>query len=60
VEGQGVLVEAFVAMMVGMSDVGHAALVEIVGSSPACLWVGLGLLVAIKPKLWWRGHSGVR
>jgi hypothetical protein len=54
VEGQSVHGEAYVATMVGMSDVGDVALVEIVGSSSACPWVGLGLFVAVKSKLrWW-------
>jgi hypothetical protein len=54
VEGQGVRGEAYVATMVGMRDVGDVALVEIVGSSSACPWVGLGLFVAVKSKLRWR------
>jgi hypothetical protein len=53
VEGEGVCVEASVATMVGMSDVGDVALVVIVSSSSACSWVGLGLFVAVKSKLRW-------
>jgi hypothetical protein len=34
--------EASMAMMVEMSDVRDVALVEVVGSSPTCLWVCLG------------------
>ena len=55
VEGQGVGVEASVATMMGTSDVGGVALVEVVGSSSACPWVCLGLFVAVKSKLRWRG-----
>jgi hypothetical protein len=54
VEGQGVRVEASVATMVEMSDVGDVALVEVVGSSSTCSWVCLGLFVAVKSKLQWR------
>jgi hypothetical protein len=47
-------------MMVVSSDVGDVALVAVVGSSPACSWVCLGLFVAVKSKLRWRVPSGVR
>jgi hypothetical protein len=60
VEGQGVRVEASVATMVEMSDVGDVALVEVVGSSSTCSWVCLGLFVAVKSKLRWRVPDGVR
>jgi hypothetical protein len=60
VVGQGVFVKASVATMVGRSDVGDMALVVVVGSSPACPWVCLGLLVVVKSKLRWRGPGGVR
>jgi hypothetical protein len=43
-----------VVTMVVSSYVGDAALVAVVGSSPACSWVCLGLFVAVKSKLWWR------
>ena len=39
----------------GGSDVDDAAMVAVVGSSPACLRFCLGLLVAVKSKLRWRG-----
>ena len=58
--GQGVGVEASVATMMGTSDVGDVAMVAVVGSSPACPWVCLGLFVAVKSKLRWRGPGGVR
>jgi hypothetical protein len=54
VEGQGVRVEASVATMVGSSDVRDEALFEVIGSSPLCLWLCLGLFVAVKSKLQWR------
>jgi hypothetical protein len=57
---QGVCVEASVATMVVSSDVGDVALVAVVGSSPACSWVCLGLCVAVKSKLRWRVPGGVR
>jgi hypothetical protein len=54
VEGQGGCVETPVAMVVVSSYVRDAALIAIVGSSPACSWVCLGLSVAVKSKLqWW-------
>jgi hypothetical protein len=37
--------------MVGASDVGDVAYVEVVVSSMACPWVCLGLFVAMKLKL---------
>jgi hypothetical protein len=37
--------------MVGVSDVGDVAYVEVVVSSMACLWVCLGLFVAMKLKM---------
>ena len=36
-------VEASVARMMGVCNVGDAAMVAVVGSSPACLWDYLGL-----------------
>ena len=39
----------------GGSDVGDAAMVAVVGSSPACPWFCLGLLIAAESKLWRRG-----
>jgi hypothetical protein len=59
VEGK-VCVEASVATMMVLIDVGDTAFVEVVGSSPACPWVYLGLFVAVKSKLQWRGPGGVR
>jgi hypothetical protein len=56
----GFCVEASVATMVVSSDVEDMALVVLVGSSPTCLWVFLGLLVAVKLKLRWRVPEGVR
>jgi hypothetical protein len=47
-------VEASVATMVGMSDVGDTALVAVVGSSSTCPWVCLGLFVSMKSELRWR------
>jgi hypothetical protein len=41
-------------------DVGDAALVAVVSSSPACLWVCLGFVVVTKSKLQWQGPGGVR
>jgi hypothetical protein len=49
-----------VATMMVLTDVGDAALVAVVDSSSACLWVCLGLFVAAKSKLRWRGPGGVR
>jgi hypothetical protein len=40
--------------MVGSSDVRDEALFEVIGSSPLCLWLCLGLFVAVKSKLQWR------
>ena len=54
-EDGGVGVEASVATMMGVCDVGDAAMVVVVGSSPACSWDGLGWFVAVKSKLRWRG-----
>jgi hypothetical protein len=56
----GFCVEPSVATMVVSSDVGDMALVVLVGSSPTCSWVFLGLLVAVKLKLRWRVPEGVR
>ena len=39
----------------GGSDVGDAAMVAVVGSSPACPRYCLGLFVAVESKLRWRG-----
>ena len=39
----GVGVEAFVATMMGVCDVGDGAMVAVDGSSPACSWDYLGL-----------------
>jgi hypothetical protein len=54
VEGQGGCVGTPVVTMVVSSYVGDAALVVVVGSSPACSWVCLDLFVAVKSKLRWR------
>jgi hypothetical protein len=56
----GFCVEASVATMVVSSDVEDMALVVLVGSSPTCSWVFLGLLVAVKLKPRWRVPEGVR
>jgi hypothetical protein len=57
---QGVRVEVFVATMVVSSDVRDVALVVVVGSSPACPWVYLGLFVAVNSKLRSRDPGGVQ
>ena len=43
VEDRGVRVEASVATMMMMSDVGDVAVAAVVGSSPACPWGCLGV-----------------
>jgi hypothetical protein len=53
-EGQGGCVETPVVTMMASSYVGDVALVAVVGSSPTCSWVCLGLFVAVKSKLRWR------
>jgi hypothetical protein len=58
-DGRGVRAKAFVATMVGTSNVGDMDLVVVFGSSPVCPWVCLGLFVVVKSKLRWRGPSGV-
>jgi hypothetical protein len=57
---RGVCVEASVAMMMVSNNVGDMALVVVVGSSPTCSWVCLGLFVAVKLKLLWWVPDGVR
>jgi hypothetical protein len=57
---RGVCVEAYVATMVVSNNVGDVSLVVIVGSSPMCSWVCLGLFVAVKSKLLWWVPGGVR
>jgi hypothetical protein len=62
---QGVCVEASMATMVVLSNVGVVASVAVVGSSPACPRVCLALFVAVKSKLrvvgsLWRTLTGDR
>ena len=57
----GVRIEASGARrMTVMSDVRDVALVVLVYSSLVCLWVCLGMFVAMKSKLLMMGSSGVR
>ena len=55
VEGDSVGVKAYVAMTMGGAMSEMRQMVEVVGSSLACSWDGLGWFVAVKSKLRWRG-----
>jgi hypothetical protein len=55
VDGGGLWRPGFCGNDDGGGDVGDAAMVEVVGSSPACPRVCLGLSVAVKSKLRRRG-----
>ena len=50
----------FVAMMMGVCDVGYAAMVEVVGSSPACPWDCLGLFCYCEVEAAVAGPCGIR
>ena len=53
-------VETPVATMTGTSEVEDVVVVVLVGSSPTCSWVCLGVFVAKKSKLLWRFPGGIR